>query len=916
MDPSQSASAPKTAAGSVSLAQFVQTLVESTLLPAAEVERLAAAAPPDQDARAFAQSLVKQKKLTAFQAAMIYQGKARGLILGGYVILEKLGQGGMGTVYKAKHKILGRLVAIKVLPPAVSKNPLVVQRFQREVQAAAQLDHPNIVRAIDADKAGSVHFLVMECVEGHDLARTVKLRGPLAVGQAVNCARQAATGLAAAHAAGVIHRDIKPSNLLLDGKGCVKVLDLGLARMDVGNAPTADGTGDEITKSGSILGTIDYMAPEQAVNTRRADHRSDVYSLGCTLYFLLTGQSMYRGETPMEKLLAHREAPIPPLQELRPDVSADLEALYQRLVAKKPEQRPQSMTEVVAALDGLGGEDGKRNTALRGIAAADAGPTSAVALDETHADFASSTGASFRRPLGKAGLGWWLVGGAAAAALVLLAGVMILVLGRPGSTAVVPVVTAAKSTAGAPPGQDDAWIQSVGRLQPAEQVEAVARRLRDMNPGFDGKVARRIDSDGVVARIEFPADHVTNLAPLRALPKLKEVSCNGSAAGKGKLADLTPLQGMPLERVECGWTEVADLAPLAGMPLKYLNCGGTKVASLAPLARMPLLHLHCPGCPIRDFTPLQGMKLTYCSVANTSFNDLTLLAGMPLKTLMCFDTAVRDLQPAAGLTQLTQLHVHRTPVRDLTPLADLPLTNLDVGMTKAADLAPLKKLQLTWFSCMGTAVTDLTPLTGMPLEHLDIRGTSVVDLAPLRTMRLRNLNYEPKTDRDQETVRALKTLLSVNGLPQNYQWVLRWRVLSPLAFEAAPPFQLSANGAVAEADLERKFAASDGQTIGWRTLPANATGYVSLASVARASAFAYATIDSPTDREATLLVGSDDGVAVWLNGAKVHEARTARAWKIDSDRIAVRLRKGANSILIRCDNITGTWGFSVGHPGS
>ncbi len=309
---------------------------DSGLLPDFDLRKWLNAIPENsrpQDGEQLARELVKQKKLTKFQAEQLYAGKGKSLVLGNYVLLDKLGQGGMGMVLKAEHQRMERIVALKVLSPAITKT-------------AAKLHHPNVVAAFDADEAKGTHFLVMEFVDGADLASVVKKSGPLPVGQTVECLVQAARGLEYAHQQGVVHRDIKPHNLLLDKKGAVKVLDLGLARMEAGF-----GASMELTGTGQILGTIDYMSPEQALDTKHADVRSDIYSLGCTMFYMLTGKPTFDGDTVMKKLLAHREAAIPSLRAALPAVPLALEAIFVRMVAKKPEERFQSMAEVIAALE-------------------------------------------------------------------------------------------------------------------------------------------------------------------------------------------------------------------------------------------------------------------------------------------------------------------------------------------------------------------------------------------------------------------------------------------------------------------------------------------------------------------------------------------------------------------------------------
>jgi formylglycine-generating enzyme required for sulfatase activity/tRNA A-37 threonylcarbamoyl transferase component Bud32 len=271
---------------------------------------------------------------------------ARELAARGYALLGPVGAGGMGRVYKGEHRRMKRAVAIKVLAPELRRSTAARARFRREVEAAARLRSPHIVAAHDAGEVAGHDFLVLEYVEGANLAELVRREGPLAVERAVGYVRQAALGLAQAHAAGIVHRDVKPGNLLLDARGTVKVLDLGLARL------AEDGpAGADLTTAGVVMGTAAFMAPEQAVDVRRAEARADVYSLGCTLHFLLTGRAPYEAPTPFETLLAHRDWPVPSLRAARPDCPPALDGLFRRMLAKRPEHRPASMEAVARDLE-------------------------------------------------------------------------------------------------------------------------------------------------------------------------------------------------------------------------------------------------------------------------------------------------------------------------------------------------------------------------------------------------------------------------------------------------------------------------------------------------------------------------------------------------------------------------------------
>lgn len=330
----------------VSYQQFVEELQSSDLLSLNELQAYTARVSSNGDLSAehLAQLLVGEQVLTRWQTQQIAGGNGRRLRLGNYEILDQLGQGGMGMVFKARHRRMNRVVALKIVAPHVAKRPESLGRFQQEVEATAKLEHENIVIAHDADESGGTHFLVMQYVVGRDLASLVKKVGPFTQQQAVSCVWQTAIGLQYAHEEGIIHRDIKPSNLLLEKSGRIKILDMGLARLQINDQ------GEGLTSTGQIMGTVDYMAPEQARQTRTADARADIYSLGMTLFYLLTGNVAFPGESPVQKLLDHQNQAPPLLQTAAPDVSPELEPIFRKMVEKNPDHRYQSMAEVLNVL--------------------------------------------------------------------------------------------------------------------------------------------------------------------------------------------------------------------------------------------------------------------------------------------------------------------------------------------------------------------------------------------------------------------------------------------------------------------------------------------------------------------------------------------------------------------------------------
>ena len=274
--------------------------------------------------------------------------RARTKKLGDYELLKKLGQGGMGTVYKARHTKLKRIVALKVLPKDRLSSEEAVARFEREMEAVGRLDHPNIVRAMDAREVGGLRFLVMEYVDGLDLGEICHRYGALSIADACEVVRQAALGLQCSQENGLVHRDVKPSNLMLTAGGEVKILDLGLAQVQ-----EAESNEGEVTGVGQIMGTPDYMSPEQALESHNVDIRTDVYSLGCTFYRLLADRAPFSGpkyDTAMKKVAAHLHDEADPIQLVRPDLPKPIAVLIERMLSKDADDRPGTPSAVVNAL--------------------------------------------------------------------------------------------------------------------------------------------------------------------------------------------------------------------------------------------------------------------------------------------------------------------------------------------------------------------------------------------------------------------------------------------------------------------------------------------------------------------------------------------------------------------------------------
>lgn len=365
---------------SASKEPLLEILRRSGLVEEREIDRLVESHPQaSSDSAIAADVLAASKLVTSWQLDRLREGRWKGYFLGKYKILRQLGAGAMGSVFLAEHRVMRHQVAIKVLARRLTGKPEYVKRFEQEARAAAAVSHPRLVRAFDIDSEGDLQYFVMEFVPGEDLQKIVLRDGPLPIAEAAECIRQTAEGLDAAHAAGLIHRDIKPSNLLLDEQGQVHILDLGLARMVIDDEPSLT-----LLQDAKMIGTVDYLSPEQARNSHEIDPRADQYSLGCTLYFLLTGQPPFSEGTIPQRVIAHQTRRPPSIRKKRAEVDAGLAAILSKLLEKQPEQRFASAQQVQQAIALWQRSPADAVHALVGPAASAVDDSSAGASDSQH----------------------------------------------------------------------------------------------------------------------------------------------------------------------------------------------------------------------------------------------------------------------------------------------------------------------------------------------------------------------------------------------------------------------------------------------------------------------------------------------------------------------------------------------------
>ena len=756
-----------------------------------------------------------------------------GRTLGDFSVIEQIGLGGMGAVYKARQISLDRIVALKVLSPSFATDHEYLTRFKNEACIAASLSHQNLVTVYAAGESEGNHYFVMEFVEGETVEQRLHCEGKIPPEEAVNICLCIAQGLDHAwRRAKLIHRDIKPANFYsVSNQGDVKLGDLGVARRTASRNL-------RITQKGMTFGTPDYISPEQARGLEDMDFRSDIYSLGCSLFHMLTGKVPYTGPDYATILKQHMSAPPPSILAEWPQCPLPLALLVGRMLMKDRAHRHQSYDTLIAEMRQVHAKlTGTEDASILRTAAA-AGTPPAVVPKPPRPFSPTLIYVAVAAVVAAAGLYSWAPWKTtdkpsrpplAAPQQITAPAVKHAPVPPPPTPVAPPVVVtppAPAPPADAPPKQaaapmsvppqtnaltaaptdtsPEAFAKEIAALPPADQVNRVAKKLSELNPEFTGTTKYGV-SDGQVRRVGFPAANVTNISPVAALRNLDTLECAGTPDTKSPLADLSPLRGLPLKSLACAHTAVKDLAPLAESPLETLDITGTAVKDLTPLAKLKLTELHCDPAVVetKQSTDLLMAMGTLQQINGQPASELlqrvarvtaiapflTEVVALPAEQQVVRVIAkLKELNPPFDGKEthrivkgvVTELWFSTAGVTDISPLRALKgLRKLVlapwVATQKGAlsDLTPLQGLPLNWLWCHNNPIKDLSPLRGMPLTVLSCNSTQVADLLPLTGMKLTVFSC---------TDTFVTDLAPLAGMPLTVVWCDTTRVgdLSPL----------------------------------------------------------------------------------------------------------------------------------------
>jgi hypothetical protein len=562
---------------------------------------------------------------------------------GGYELLAKLGQGGMGAVYKARQPLLNRLVALKVMAPHLAADQSFVARFLHEAAAAANLSHPNLVQVFTAGESAGCYFIAMEFVDGESLGRRLARKGAMDPREALAVIVYATQALAYAwQKTRLIHRDIKPDNIFLSSAGEVKLGDLGLAK-NLGENSL------ELTQSGLMMGSPHYISPEQARAVKDLDFRADIYSLGCTFFKMLTGRPPYDGDNALNVILQHINEPTPDVFQHCPACPEQLGRLVLRMMAKKREDRAQSYEELLAELVRI--HEALKHPGSGGAISPPVTVAQPAPLPPPHRQTLVTIALGATLLVAVAGVLLWAPWNKLAEQDAALATNEI--LPAPAATNLAALAKLPEPAEEPPPAV----------AGPEQQLRQVLTQLKERNPDFTGWEKHTIEN-GQVASLKISASGIRDLTPIAHLTNLQVFACSGETGSA--LEDLGPLAGLQLTVLDIHDTGVTNLLPLRGMPLRELDCSNTRVPDLAPLKELPLEILRCSHIAITDLAALQGKPLIELWCDHTGVRDLTPLQGMPLRTLRVEEEQLRsspaNLETLRGLAQLQSLN--RRPAAD------------------------------------------------------------------------------------------------------------------------------------------------------------------------------------------------------------------------------------------------------------
>ena len=714
----------------VTITEFVRFATDSGVLSDADIEELNQHAKENQAAPVvtFATKLIENKILTDYQArAILEQGKSP-LLLDRYIILDTVGSGGMGLVFKALHRSMERVVALKVLPRYAVNSEEKVSRFQREVKATARLSHPNVVTAYDAHESNGTYFLVMEFVDGVNLMEHVEQHGPMSAGDAANIILQVADGLEAAHKNQIIHRDIKPTNIMLSNDGVAKLLDLGLARTkELAKETIADG----LTRDGLTMGTVDYMSPEQALDSKEADAQSDLYSLGCTLYFLLIGKPPFERSTTVKTIIAHREDAPPALTDARKDIPKSLEKVFSKLVAKVPEERYGSVAEL------------RHDLVVSGVAKDLSGSSVTTAKPNIETPSSKQVTRDYSLKRESSGMRIWLPVAAMAIAS-LITGFWLY-----------PLLQTRSLATNASQRDIAKWALAAGYVDIKSELGSQSLSYVDELPDSDFEITRlqlvgdneRLSLSAIgklklLNTLEIYEFHDFNLRDLKDLPALTSLTINGGSAGD----------------TECA--AVAELRFLRSLDLSNIMITDKSLAQIIEMNWLDELYLEGVDCSSEGIRSLSAMsQLEKVDLSWTEFNG-TDIEHLPrnLITLVAkgCDINDEDISKLGNLKRLTALDITETEISD-------------AGLARLADLKNLEELsvsgQLVSASSLK-ALSKLPKLSFLVLDELDVTQEcldEIVKMPILESLSLDNSTLDDKQLLQLAKIETLRALYIVQS---------------------------------------------------------------------------------------------------------------------------------------------------------